>query len=140
MWKSIIDFFTGLLLGKSQFFLGIVTYNFFLWLIYTIAVPEPYTANGIGYGIVYRGSTPIVLAPLWETTEPAYNDFMIGAAILQAIIYGVIVIGYILLIANDYMKKKPEKEEPEKKKPEKEESSNFVPYLDDLARSNTIKF
>ena len=140
MWKSIIDFFTGLLLGKSQFFLGIVTYNFFLWLIYTIAVPEPYTANGIGYGIVYRGLSPIVLGPLWETTDPAYNDFMIGAAILQAIIYGVIVIGYILLIANDYMKKKPEKEEPEKKKPEKEESSNFVPYLDDLARSNTIKF
>tara|TARA_A100001015_G_C15014214_1_gene724701 strand:+ start:76 stop:480 length:405 start_codon:yes stop_codon:yes gene_type:complete len=134
MWNSIIDFFTGLLLGKSQFFLVIVVYNFFLWLIYTIAVPEPYSANGIDHGVAVRGLTPIVLAPLWETTEPAYNVFMIGAAILQAIIYGVIVIGYILLFADDYMKKRAEK-----KKPEKEELTNVVPFSDDYY-SNTLKF
>lgn len=143
MWNSIIDFFTTRLVKDlSSTVFVVVVYNFLLWLgFYLISSDdeEYLVTNGMNSGNRFgkgdKGISVVFLAPLWETTDPTWDVFLVVASIIQVIIYSMFVIGYILLIAGEYMKKKPEKNSPKK-----EESSDFVPYFDDILQSNTIKF
>ena len=116
-WETLIENLKSWLvfkLGESVFIL--VAYNFLLWLCYTLisSDDEEYlVTNGMNSGNRFskgdKGISVVFLAPLWETTEPTWDVFLVVASTIQVIIYGMIVIGYILLFADYYMKKRTEK-------------------------------
>ena len=117
MWNSIIDFFTTRLVKDlSSTVFVVVVYNFLLWLgFYLISSDdeEYLVTNGMNSGNRFgkgdKGISVVFLAPLWETTDPTWDVFLVVASIIQVIIYSMFVIGYILLFADYYMKRRAKK-------------------------------